>query len=164
MHQANARTKEARMVQARPDGYPVVTPYLIVRDAAAAIMFYQRVFGARERMRMPAPGGRVGHAELEFGESLIMLADEAPEHHAVAPGDGDARSVSIHVYVPDSDAVMREAERAGASVREPVTDKFYGDRSGSFLDPFGHVWHVATHVEDVPEDEMHRRIAALGAG
>src|SRR5258706_13688223 len=99
MRGANTRTKEARMVQARPDGYPVVTPYLIVRDAAAAIMFYQRVFGARERMRMPAPGGRVGHAELEFGESLIMLADEAPEHNAVAPGDG--RSVSIHVYVPD---------------------------------------------------------------
>jgi PhnB protein len=137
-----------------------LTPYLIVRDAAAAIAFYQRVLGARERMRLPAPGGHIGHAELELGESLLMLADEAPEHHAVAP-HGEAMSVSMLLYVPDADATMRAAESADGTVREPVSDKFYGDRSGSFVDPFGHVWHVATHVEDVPEEELHRRIAAM---
>ena len=151
------------MVQARPDGYPMLTPYIIVRDGNAAIAFYQSVFGARERLRMPRPDGRVGHAELEFGESLIMLADEAPEHHAMAP-TGQDRSVSLHLYVPDADAVMRAAEQAGGRVLDPVSVKFYGDRSGSFTDPFGHVWHIATHVEDVPEDELHRRMEALTAG
>src|SRR5262249_45907290 len=115
------------MVKARPDGYPILTPYLIVRDAAAAIVFYQKVFGARERMRIPAPGGRVGHAELELGESLVMLADEAPEHDALAPRDGEARSVSLMVYVPDVDMVVKQAEKAGATIRHPVEDKFYGD-------------------------------------
>jgi PhnB protein len=132
-----------------------------VSDGAAAISFYQKVFGAKERMRMPGPGGRVGHAELEFGESMIMLADEAPEHHAVAPGDGDDRSVSVLIYVPDVDAVVKQAKAAGARVVQPIENKFYGDRSGSLMDPFGHVWHVATHVEDVPEDELRRRVAAL---
>jgi PhnB protein len=149
------------MVQSRPEGYPVVTPYLIVRDGASAIAFYQKVFGAKERMRMPGPDGRVGHAELEFGESLIMLADEAPEHHAVAPGGGDEHSVSVSIYVPDVDDVVKLAEAAGARVMQPIENKFYGDRSGTVMDPFGHVWHIATHVEDVPEDELRRRVAAL---
>ena len=150
------------MVQARPDGYPVVTPYLIVRDAAAAIAFYTAVFGARERMRLPAPGGRIGHAELEFGESLIMLADESAPHGAMAPGDGEDRAVSMHLYVDDADAVLAAASGAGARVREPASTKFYGDRSGAFVDPFGHVWHVATRVEDVPEAELHRRAVSAG--
>lgn len=149
------------MVQTRPAGYPVLTPYLIVRGGAEAIAFYQRAFGAKERMRLPGPNGQVGHAELEFGDSLIMLADEAPEHDAIAPGSAGARSVSMHLYVPDVDAAMREAEAAGATVRHPASDKFYGDRSGTVMDPFGHVWHLSTHVEDVPDDELRRRVAAM---
>ena len=151
------------MVQAKPAGYPQISPYIIVRGAARAIEFYKTVFGAQERLRMPGPNGRVGHAELEFGDSLIMLADEAPEHNAVAPGEGGARSVSLHLYVAEVDAVMKKAEEAGGVISVPVSDKFYGDRSGTLLDPFGHVWHVATHVEDVPDDELHRRAAELTA-
>ncbi|HEY8287877.1 MAG TPA: VOC family protein [Acetobacteraceae bacterium] len=152
------------MVKARPDGYPSLTPYLIVRDGAAAIDFYCRVLGARERMRMPGPGGRVGHAELDIGTSLVMLADEAPEHDAVAPGPSTGRSVSLHLYVDDADKVMQVAKQAGVRVIAEIETKFYGDRLGSFVDPFGHAWHVATHVEDVPEDELRRRVAALAGG
>jgi PhnB protein len=147
--------------KAKPNGYRTLTPYLIVRDAAAAISFYQSVFGARERMRLPMPGGKIGHAELEIGDSLIMLADEAPEHHAVAQSSGDDRSMTLHMYVDDADAVVAAAEKAGGRIRDAVTTKFYGDRSGTVVDPFGHVWNVATHVEDVPEDELQRRLAAL---
>ena len=114
------------------------------------------------RMRLPRPDGGIGHAELRIGDSLVMLADEAPEHNAFAPAKGAPQSVTLHLYVPDSDAVMREAERGGATVRDPVTDKFYGDRSGSFVDPFGHVWYIATHTEDVSPEEMSRRAAAAG--
>jgi len=147
-----------------PKGYPAVTPYLIVRDAARAIKFYSAVFGARERIRLPAPGGKIGHAELEFGESLIMLADEFPEHHAVAPVDKDEQSLTIHLYVPDVDAVVHAAEQAGARVRDPVTTRFYGDRLATLIDPFGHAWHVATRVEEVPEEELRRRAAERSAG
>src|ERR1051326_1476409 len=149
------------MVKAKPDGYPALTPYLIVRDAAAAIDFYKTAFNARERVRIRAPGGRLGHAELEFDDSVVMLADEAPEHHAVAPGGGEERSVSMHLYVPDVDSVMKQAESAGARVRDQAETRFYGDRLGTVVDPFGHVWHISTHVEDVSEDELRRRAAAL---
>jgi PhnB protein len=148
------------MAKPIPDGYPRVTPYLIIDGAGAAIDFYRSVLGARERMRMPAPDGRVGHAELEIGDSLIMLADEFPEMEARGPKAVGGTPVSLHVYVEDADGVFDRAIQAGARALQAVEDKFYGDRSGQFEDPFGHHWSVATHVEDVPPDEMAARAAA----
>jgi PhnB protein len=144
-----------------PDGYPQVTPYLCVDGAAAAIEFYTSVLGARERMRMPAPDGKLGHAELELGESLIMLADEFPEMGVQSPKTIGGTPVTISVYVDDVDAVFEGALAAGATSVRPVEDQFYGDRTGQFEDPFGHRWSVATHVEDVPPDEMERRAAEV---
>lgn len=152
------------MVNPIPEGYPRVTPYLIVDDGAAAIDFYVSVLGATERMRMAGPEGRVGHAELNFGDSVIMLADEHPEMNAVGPKTVGGTPVSIHVYVEDSDGAFERAIEAGAKSLAPVEDKFYGDRSGSFEDPFGHHWNVATHVEDVPEEEMAKRAEEAMAG
>ena len=153
------------MVEPIPQGYPRVTPYLIIDGASAAIDFYTAVLGATERMRMPAPDDRVGHAELEVGDSVIMLADESPEMDARSPGTVGGTPVSLHVYVEDADRVFERAVEAGATSLRPVEDRFYGDRSGSFEDPFGHRWHVATHVEDVPPDEMETRAAdAMSAG
>jgi PhnB protein len=152
------------MVNPIPEGYPRVTPYLIVDGAAAAIDFYGRVLGATERVRMDGPEGKVGHAELEIGNSVIMLADEHPEMGARGPGSVGGTPVSLHVYVEDADEVFARATDAGAKAMRPVEDKFYGDRGGSFEDPFGHQWHVATHVEDVPEEEMSKRAAELAAG
>lgn len=147
------------MVNPIPDGYPRVTPYLIIDGASAAIDFYTSVLGATDRMRMPAPGGKVGHAELEIGDSVIMLADEAPEMDALSPRTVGGTPVSLMVYVEDVDAVFAKAIDAGARELQPVEDKFYGDRSGSFEDPFGHHWNVASHVEDIPPDEMEKRMA-----
>jgi PhnB protein len=144
-----------------PDGYHSVTPYLIVDGGAKAIDFYKRVFGATERMRMPSPGGKVGHAELTIGDATIMLADEHPEMGARGPRAFGGAAVSLHLYVPDVDATVQAAVGAGAKVLRPVENKFYGDRSGTIEDPFGHHWHVSTHVEDVPADEMARRAAAM---
>jgi PhnB protein len=153
------------MVKPIPEGYPRITPYLIVDGASAAIDFYASVLGASERMRMSAPGDKVGHAELEIGDSVIMLADEAPEMDAHGPKAVGGTPVSLHVYVEDADDVFARALEAGARELQPVEDKFYGDRTGSFEDPFGHRWHVATHVEDVPADEMEERAAAaMSAG
>ena len=153
------------MVNPIPEGYPPVTPYLIVDGAAAAIEFYESVLGARERMRMDAPGGRIGHAELEIGDSVVMLADEHPDIGALGPKSVGGTPVSLHVYVDDVDGVFKRAIDAGGRELRPIEDRFYGDRLGTFEDPFGHHWHVATHVEDVPEDEMGRRAAeAMGAG
>ncbi len=150
------------MVKPVPDGYPRVTPYLVVDGGSAAIDFYREVLGATERMRMPAPGDKVGHAELEIGDSLIMLADEYPDMDAHGPKTVGGTPVTLHVYVEDADAVFERAVGAGAKALRPVEDKFYGDRSGEFEDPFGHRWSVATHVEDVPPDEMEKRMAAAG--
>jgi PhnB protein len=150
-------------VKAIPDGYRSVTPYLIVDGASAAIDWYAKVLGTKERMRMPMPGDRVGHAELEVGDSVIMLADEFPDMGAKGPKTIGGSPVSILVYVDDVDAVFDRAVTSGATAREPVADKFYGDRSGTFEDPFGQVWNVATHVEDVPPDEMAKRAAAMAA-
>jgi PhnB protein len=147
-----------------PDGYPQVTPYLCVDGAGAAIEFYERVFGARERMRMPAPGGKVGHAELELGESLIMLADEFPEMGVRSPKAIGGTPVTMSVYVEDVDAVFDAAVAAGATALRQVENQFYGDRSGQFEDPFGHRWSVATHVEDVPPEEMEKRAAEAMGG
>ena len=143
-----------------PEGYHNVTPYLIVDGAAKAIEFYTKVFGATENMRMPSPGGKVGHAELTLGDSMIMLADEHPEIGARAPHAFGGSAVSLMVYVPDVDATVKTALAGGAKVIRPVENQFYGDRTGMIQDPFGHQWYVATHVEDVPPDEMAKRAAA----
>ena len=152
------------MVNPIPDGYPRVTPYLIVNGAAAAIDFYKSVLGATERMRMAGPDGKLGHAELEIGDSVIMLADEHPEMNARGPKTVGGTPVFLHVYVKDADSVFERAVEAGAQALQPVEDKFYGDRSGGFEDPFGHHWNVATHVEDVPPDEMSKRAAEAATG
>jgi PhnB protein len=150
------------MPKPQPDGYPSLSPYLIVRDGDAAVTFYRTVLGAQERMRIPAPGGRIAHAELAIGDSLFMLADEPPGLGTMTPPNDDSRHVMLHLYVADVDATMRTAEQAGGRIVHPVETKFYGDRSGTFLDPFGHTWHVSTHVEDVSPEEITRRAAALG--
>jgi PhnB protein len=148
-----------------PDDYPRVTPYLIVDGAGAAIDFYCSVLGATERVRMPAPDGRIGHAELQLGNSMIMLADENAQMDARGPRAMGGTPVSLHVYVEDSDAVFGRAVQAGAKALRAVEDRFYGDRSGQFEDPFGHRWDVSTHVEDVPPEEMSKRAAAeMAAG
>ncbi len=146
-----------------PDGYPQVTPYLCVDGAAEAIDFYTRVLGATERMRMPAPEGKIGHAEIQLGDSVIMLSDEHPDMGVRSPRSIGGTPVAISVYVEDVDAVFQEALAAGATELQPVGNQFYGDRSGQFEDPFGHRWSVATHVEDVPPDEMEKRAAAAMA-
>ena len=144
-----------------PDGYHSVTPYLIVNGGAAAIEFYKKAFGATEVMRMPGPDGKVGHAEIHIGDSVVMLADEHPEMGAKSPHAIGGTPVSILLYVEDVDAVVRQAVAAGAKIQRPIEDKFYGDRMGSLDDPFGHIWHVATHTEDVTPEEMKKRSAAL---
>jgi PhnB protein len=147
-----------------PDGYPQVTPYLCVDGAKAAIEFYGKVFRARERMHMPGPGDTIGHAELELGDSLIMLADPFPEMGVRSPKEIGGTPVTISVYVDDVDAVFEAAVAAGATELRAVENQFYGDRSGQFEDPFGHRWSVATHVEDVPPDEMEKRAAEAMSG
>jgi PhnB protein len=151
-------------VKAIPDEYPRVTPYLIVDGADAAIRFYTEVFGAKERGRMPAPGDKIGHAELQLDDSVIMLADEAPEMGQRSPKSVGGTPVTINIYVEDVDDAFDRAIRAGAQSLRPVENQFYGDRAGQFEDPFGHRWSVATHVEDVPPDEMERRAAEMMSG
>jgi PhnB protein len=143
-----------------PDDYPQVIPYLCVDGATAAIEFYGRVFGATERMRMPAPDGKIGHAELDIGRGVIMLSDEYPEMGARSPKAIGGSPITIMVYVEDVDSVFNRAVDAGATVLRPVQDEFYGDRSGQFEDPFGHRWSVHTHIEDVSPEEMAKRAAA----
>ena len=147
-----------------PEGYPEITPYLAVDGANEAIDFYTTVFGARERMRMQGPGGKVGHAELEIGNSLIMLADEFPDMGNRGPKTIGGTPVTISIYVEDVDDVFDRAVAEGATEIRPVENQFYGDRSGQLEDPFGHRWSVATHVEDVPADEMEKRAAAAMSG
>jgi PhnB protein len=148
-----------------PDTYPRVMPYLIVDGGASAIDFYCSVLGASERMRMPGPDGRIGHAELSLGDSVIMLADEHPEMDIRGPRAIGGTPVSLHVYVEDVDGVFERALQAGAKTLRAVEERFYGDRVGRFEDPFGHHWDVATHVEDVSAEEMSKRAAeAMAAG
>ena len=151
------------MAKAIPDDYQRVTPYLYIDGAGTAIDFYCSVLGARERMRMPAPDGRIGHAELEIGDSDIMLADANPDMDVRSPRSIGGTPIALHVYVEDVDSVFGQAVKAGAKQLRPVENQFYGDRSGQFEDPFGHRWNVATHVEDVPPDEMAKRAAAAMA-
>jgi PhnB protein len=144
-----------------PDGYPAVTPYLVVEGGVRAIDFYKQIFGAQERMRMAGPDGRIGHAELQIGDSVIMLADEHPAMGAKAPKAFGGSPVSLMIYVTDVDAVVKNAADAGAKIVRPLENKFYGDRSATIEDPFGHSWTVSTHVEDVSPEEMQKRAAAL---
>ncbi len=144
------------MAKPIPEGYHI-TPYLAVDDAAAAIEYYKKVFGAKERVRMDAPGGKIGHAELEIGNGLVMLADPFPQSTTRTPKELGGTSASIFMYVEDVDAVVKQAVDAGATITMEVADQFWGDRMGSVTDPFGHLWTLATHVEDIPEEEMAER-------
>ncbi|HEX9995272.1 MAG TPA: VOC family protein [Acidimicrobiales bacterium] len=151
-------------VEPIPSDYPRVIPYLSIDGAAEAIRFYCDVLGATERVRMDAPGGKVGHAELDVDGSVIMLADSFPDMSPPTPRALGGTPVTLMVYVADVDAVHARALAAGATEVSPVQDQFYGDRSGQFEDPFGHRWHVASHVEDVSPEEMERRMAAQQGG
>ena len=153
----------ANKVKPVPDGYHNITPYLVIKGAAAAIDFYKSVFGAVEIMRMPQPDGRIGHAELKFGDSFVMLADEYPEIAVVGPQTLGNTSVGLLLYVDDVDKTVERAVANGATIKKPVADQFYGDRTGSFEDPYGHLWHIGTHKEDVPIEEIQRRAAAMMA-
>jgi PhnB protein len=146
--------------KAIPDGYHTVTPYLVMRDAAQAIDFYKRALGATEMFRFDTPDGKIGHAEIKVGDSVIMLADEMPDMGYRGPQTLGGAAVSLMLYVEDVDKQFQRAVDAGAKVKQEVTDQFYGDRSGTFEDPFGHVWTIATHVEDVSQDELMKRAAA----
>lgn len=151
-------------VQPIPDGYHSVTPYLIIKDAAKALEFYAKAFGAEELMRFPGPGGKVMHAEIKIGDSPLMMADEFPDMGHLGPSTRGGTTVSLMLYVRDVDAAFDRAVKAGATVVRPVKDQFYGDRSGTLNDPFGHQWTIATHVEDVSPEEMQRRLQAGGTG
>lgn len=144
-----------------PEGYHTATPYLYIKGAAQAIEFYKKAFGAAELLRMQDPSRGVGHAEIKIGDSIIMMADEFPELDVRGPKTRGGTTVSICLYVEDVDSRFKQALAAGAIVSRPLQDQFYGDRSGTVTDPFGHVWTIATHKEDVTPEEMHKRIAAV---
>jgi len=147
-----------------PDGYHSITPYLSIKGAAAALTYNKQAFGAAEIYRLPMPDGRIGHAEIQIGDSRIMLADEMPEMpDAVtkSPTTLGGTATGLALYVPDVDTSFERAVAAGATIKRPVKDQFYGDRSGTVEDPFGHLWTIATHVEDVPPEEIARRAAAM---
>jgi PhnB protein len=148
-------------VQPIPKGYHTVTPYLIINGAAKAIDFYKKAFGASEIMRMPGPDGKIGHAEIKIGDSPIMMADENPQMGQKSPKALGSTPVSVVLYVEDADKVFNQAVSAGAKSVRPMKDQFYGDRMGTLEDPFGHVWSIGTHVEDVSPQEMKKRMAEL---
>jgi len=154
----------AGKVKAIPDGHHSVTPYLSIKGAGEAIEFYKKAFGATEVMRFPQPDGRVGHAELQIGDSRVMLADEFPEMDFIGPHARGGSPVHLHLYVEDVDTVVRRALSAGAREVRPVQDQFYGDRLGTVADPYGHVWHVSTHKEDLSMEELKKRAAAQHTG
>lgn len=154
----------ANAVKPIPDGYHAVTPYLAFSGAADAIEFYKKAFGAVELFRMDAPDGKIGHAEIRIGDSPIMLADEHAEYKCISPKTLGGCPVSLMLYVEDVDTVFKQALEAGAEEFRPIETKFYGDRSGSLIDPFGYMWHVGTHVEDVAPEEMEKRAAAAHGG
>lgn len=147
-------------VKAIPEGYHSITPYLMFSGAAKALDYYKKVFGATEIMRMEAPDGKIGHAEIRIGDSVIMLADEAPEMKALSPKTVGGTPVGLMLYVENVDDVFERAVAAGGKAIQPLEDKFYGDRSGTLVDPFGHMWMLATHKEDVSPEEMERRAQA----
>jgi PhnB protein len=145
------------MAKPIPEGYRTVTPYLVLDDAASAIDFYKTAFGAKERMRMEAPGGKIGHAEIEIGDSMVMISDSFPQSTTKSPRELGGTTAGVFLYVEDVDAVTQKAVDAGATVTMEVADQFWGDRFGSITDPFGHSWSIATHVEDVSPEEMAER-------
>ena len=151
------------MVKPIPDGYHSVTPYLIVDDAKAAIDFYTRAFGAKEKFRLPM-GDRIGHAELQIGDSVVMLADEFPDMEHLGPKSRGGTSVSLLLYVEDVDSSFRRATDSGATETKPVENQFWGDRMGTLTDPFGHVWSLATTVEEVSPEELQRRMEQFSSG
>ena len=151
------------MVQPIPTGYHAVTPYLIVHDAAKALEFYKKAFGAVELMRFPGPGGKIMHAEVKIGDSPVMLADEMPDGGYVGPKTLGGAGVSMMLYVEDVDSRFKQAVAAGATVKREVEDQFYGDRLGTIVDPFGHVWSISTHKEDLTMDEIQKRMAKMGS-
>jgi PhnB protein len=150
-------------VQPIPEGYHSLNPYLSVDDAKQAIEYYKQAFGATERVLMPGPDGKIGHAELEIGDSVVMLADQMPQSPTKPPKEVGAPTASLMLYTDDVDAVVQKAVDNGATITTPVENMFWGDRFGTITDPFGHVWHVATHVEDVPPEEMEERAKAAMA-
>ena len=147
-----------------PEGYHTATPYLVVDDATEAIAYYTKAFGAKERGRMEAPGGKIGHAELQIGDSIVMLSDPFPGGSTRPPKELGGASSSVFLYVEDVDAVVERAVEAGATVTMEVADQFWGDRFGTITDPFGQIWSIATHVEDVPPEEMEARAKEAMAG
>jgi PhnB protein len=147
-----------------PEGYHSTTPYLCVKGAADAIEFYKKAFGAKELSRMADPSGKVGHAEIQIGDSRVMLADEYPEMGFLSPKSIGGTPVMMHLYVEDVDATVPRAVAAGAKVTREVADQFYGDRGGKIEDPFGHSWYVATHKEDLSQEEIQKRAAATFGG
>jgi PhnB protein len=146
-----------------PEGYHTLTPYIEIENAGEAIEFYKRAFGAKEQVRMDAPGGRIGHAELEIGDSLLMLADPFPQSSIRTPKAVGGTTVNLFMYVEDADAVVQQAVDSGATVTRPVENMFWGDRFGIVTDPYGHTWSIATHVEDVSPEEMEERSKAAMA-
>jgi PhnB protein len=152
------------MTKPIPDGYHTATPYLIIGGAGDAIEFYKKAFGATELFRFSMPDGKIGHAEIKIGDSPIMLADEFPEMGYKGPQTLGGSPVSIMIYVEDVDTFFDQAVACGATVKEAVSDKFYGDRLGTLTDPFGHVWHISTHKEDVSIEEMEKRAKAAHGG
>jgi len=148
-------------VSYKQDGYSDITPYLIVKGASHAIEFYKKAFGATEILRSEMPDGKIGHAELTIGDSKIMLADEFPAMKAFAPQKYGGSPVTLHLYVKDMDAVLAAAVKLGAKLTKPAEDMFYGDRSGSLEDPFGHNWYISTHIEDVSDEETQKRMEKL---
>jgi PhnB protein len=147
-----------------PEGYHTATPYLIIEGAAEAIEFYKKAFGATELFRFPAPDGKIGHAEIKIGDSPIMVADAYPDMGHNSPKTLGGSPVSLMIYVEDVDTIFNQAVESGAAVKEAISDKFYGDRMGTVIDPFGHIWHVSTHKEDISIEEMQRRAQAMSAG
>lgn len=144
-----------------PPGYHTVTPYLIVEGAASALEFYKQAFGATEVLRLASPDGKIGHAEIKIGDSHVMLADEFPDMGIRGPRAIGGTPVGLALYVPNVDALFAQAIAAGGKIERPIEDQFYGDRSGTLIDPFGHKWTIATHIEDVPQDEVERRFAEM---
>jgi PhnB protein len=157
----HAPARKTKKVLPIPKGYHAVTAYLSVQNAVQALEYYKRAFGAKELLRMPMPDGKVGHAEIKIGDSHVMLADEMPSMGFLSPRSRGGSTVQMHLYVRDVDTTVQKALAAGGKLERPIEDKFYGDRAGTVEDPFGHVWYIATHKEDVPPKEMKRRMDAM---
>jgi PhnB protein len=155
----------SKQVNPIPDGYHSVTPYLIISGgkASQALDFYARAFGAKEVMRMPRPDGGIAHAELQVGDSRLMLADEAPKMNAYGPGHYGGSPITLHFYLPDVDATTKQAADAGAKIIRPLEDQFYGDRTAGLQDPFGHMWYLSTHVRDVSMEEMQKQMKTMAS-